>query len=47
MADHARRARQALPGSALEVFEGVGHDPALVTGFLHDTEPGTEASGAA
>lgn len=45
---HARRARQALPGSALEIFEGAGHfphhhDPArfasLVTGFLRDTEP--------
>jgi len=47
-AAHARRARQALPGSVLEIFEGAGHfphhhDPArfasLVTGFLRDTEP--------
>jgi pimeloyl-ACP methyl ester carboxylesterase len=45
---HAREAHEALPGSRLEVFEGVGHMPqlenpgrfiAVLERFLADTEP--------
>ncbi len=46
--DHAQRAHQAIPGSRLEIMEGVGHFPhaeeparfvEILEDFLHSTEP--------
>jgi pimeloyl-ACP methyl ester carboxylesterase len=47
-ADHGRAAHEAMPGSRLEIFDGVGHFPQLerprafarlLSEFLEDTEP--------
>jgi pimeloyl-ACP methyl ester carboxylesterase len=46
--EHAKNAHQAIPGSHLEIFEGVGHMPqleapgpfvAVLERFLAETEP--------
>jgi pimeloyl-ACP methyl ester carboxylesterase len=47
---HGERAHEAIPGSQLEIFDGVGHLPqlespgrfvAVLERFLHETEPAT------